>query len=185
MKKFLFVAVMAALLMGTAVDATAKVKKTQKRKAQTTKVATSNQKAITSNQQTMKIDKGMYTHEGATRYANGDVADLEMAFVQDLYMQYVYTGNIYNEAYFPYVKIKFNDAALEQIKDAEGNYDWTILTGRKDDKIGVTPDNFFIRRHGEKGFMVTDGGDFKCYLKVEGPEGAYKITQVSAEEVKM
>lgn len=178
MKKFLFVAVMTALLMGTTVDASAKVKKTQKRKAQTAKV-------VTSNNQNMKIDKGMYTSEDATRYANGDVADLEMAFVQDLYMQYVYTGNIYNEAYFPYVKIKFNDAALEQLKDAEGNYDWTILTGRKNDKIGVTPENFFIKRHGEKGFVVTDGSDFKCYLKVEGPEGAYKITQVSNEPVKM
>jgi len=177
MKKFLFITAIVALIMGTAVDASAKVKK-GKRKAQTTKTAPQSQKNI-------KIDQGMYTSEDATRYANGDVADLEMAFVMNLYMEYVYTGNIYNEAYFPYVKIKFTDAALDQIKDAEGNHDWTIITGRKDGKEGVTPANFFIKRYGEKGFEVTDSGEFKCYLKVEGAEGAYKITQVSNEPVKM
>lgn len=175
MKKYLFIAVIAALVMGTAVDASAKVKK-GKRKAQTTKTTT---------QKNIKIDQGMYTSEDATRLANGDVADLQMAYVMNLYMEYVYTGNIYNEAYFPYVKIKFTDAALEQLKDAEGNYDWTIITGRKDGSQGVTPANFFIQRYGKQGFMVTDSGNFKCYLKVEGAEGAYKITQVSSEPVEM
>ena len=171
MKKFLFIAAIAALLMGTAVDASAKVKKTKKHKAQTTK-------SITSNNQKMKIDQGMYTAEEATRLENGDVADLEMAFLIGFYNEYVFNGNIYNKAYFPYVKTKFNENALNQLKDAEGNYDWKILSGRSDDSLGVTSENLNITKTGDKVFLVTDGANFKCQLKVEGPEGAYKITQI-------
>lgn len=174
MKKFLFIVTIVALVMGTAVDASAKKKIVRgKKKAQTTKT-------IKSNNQNMKVDQGMYTADDATRLDNGDVADLEIAYLIGFYSEYVFNGNIYNEAYFPYVKTKFNNAALEQLKDADGNYDWTIITGRKTDgTMGVTQQNIKITRNGNNEFLVTDGGDFKCTLKVEGPEGAYKITNVS------
>ncbi len=173
MKKFLFIAAIVALLMGTAVDASAKVKKgkVKKQKAQTTKT-------VTSNNQKMKVDQGMYTAEEASRLENGDVADLEKAFIADFYGQYVFNGNIYNEAYFPYVKTKFTSAALSQITDAEG-YDWSIITGRNENSMGITPDYFIINRLEGNWFEVCGADGFKCYLKVEGSDGAYKITQVS------
>ena len=179
MKKLLFIAAIVALVMGTAVDADAKVKKSKvkKQKAQTTKT-------ITSNKQNMKVDQGMYTAEEASRLENGDVSDLEMAFLQNFYGQYVFNGNIYNGSYFPYVKTKFTAAALEQITDAEG-YDWSIITGRTEDSVGVTPQDFNIKRHGRKGFEVSDSKGFKCYIKVEGADGAYKITQISKTPVDM
>lgn len=173
MKKLFFIAAIVALLMGTAVDASAKVKKGKgKKKAQTTKTTTTTQKNI-------KIDQGMYTSDDATRLDNGDVADLEMAFLLGVYYEYVFNGNIYNEAYLPYVKTKFTDAALEQLKDNEGKYNWSIITGRVGDSLGVTNQNLKITRTGDKEFLVTDGGDFKCTIKVDGPEGAYKISNVS------
>ena len=177
MKKFLFIAAIAALLMGTAVDASAKVKKGKKHKAQTTKT-------VTTTQQNIKIDQGMYTAEDATRLANGDVSDLEMAYLQKFYNEYVFTGNIYNEAYFPYVKTKFTPAALNQLSDGAGGYNWSAITGRTDDSMGVTSSDFNIKRYGAKGFEVTGAG-FKCYIKVEGADGAYKITQISSEPVDM
>ncbi len=179
MKKILFVAAIVALLMGTAVDGSAKVKKRQvkKAKAQTTKT-------VKSNGQDMKVDQGMYTAGEANRLENGDVSDLEMAFLQNFYHQYVFNGNIYNGAHFPYVKTKFAPAALEQITDAEG-YDWSKITGRTDDSEGVTPQDFNIKRYGKNGFEVSDSKGFKCYIKVEGADGAYKITQVSSTPVDM
>ena len=70
MKKFLFIATIVALIMGTAVDASAKRKRVRsKQKAQTTKT-------VTSNNQNMKVDQGMYTAEDANRLDNGDVSDL-------------------------------------------------------------------------------------------------------------
>ena len=145
--------------------------KVKKQKAQTTKT-------ITSNNQKMKVDQGMYTAEEASRLENGDVADLEKAFIADFYGQYVFNGNIYNEAYFPYVKIKFTSAALSQITDAEG-YDWSIITGRNENSMGITPDYFIINRLEGNWFEVCGADGFICYLKVEGSDGAYKITQVS------
>lgn len=132
----------------------------------------------------MKVDQGMYTAEDAYRLDNGDVSDLEMAFLQNFYGQYVFNGNIYNEAHFPYVKTKFTPAALSQLADDEG-YNWSMITGRTDDSEGVTPQNFNIKRCGEKCFEVSDSKGFKCYIKVEGADGAYKITQVSSSPVGM
>ena len=51
--------------------------------------------------------------------------------------------------------------------------------GRVGDSLGVTNQNLKITRTGDKEFLVTDGGDFKCTIKVDGPEGAYKISNVS------
>ena len=75
MKKILFIVTMVALVMGTAVDASAKVKKTKKKVAKTTQVAKPSQ--VTAHGNKMNIDQGMYTAEGATRLSNGDVANLE------------------------------------------------------------------------------------------------------------
>lgn len=173
MKKFLFIATIVALIMGTAVDASAKKKKSHgKKKPQTTKT-------VTSNDQNMKIDQGMYTADDATRLANGDVADLEKAFIADFYGQYVFNGNIYNEAYLPYVKIKFSKATLNQLANAEGGYDWSVITGRTDDSMGITPDYFIINRLEGNWFEVCGADGFNTYLKVEGSDGAYKITEVS------
>ncbi len=179
MKKFLFIAAIVALIMGTAVDASAKVKKVKgkKAKAQTTKT-------VKSNSQNMKVDQGMYTAEDANRLDNGDVSDLEKAYIANFYGQYVFNGNIYNEAYFPYVKTKFTPAALAQIADAEG-YDWSMITGRTDDSMGITPDYFIINRLEGNWFEVCGADGFKTYLKVEGADGAYKITQISKTPVKM
>lgn len=172
MKKILFFVALVALVMGTAVDASAKVKKTKKRATTTTTTSTR------TNTRNTTIQQGMFTNDGATRYANGDVADLEMAFLQDLYMEYVYTGNIANESYFRYVKPKFTDGALEMLKDENGNYDWTIITGKKDGSAGITPSNFFIKRFGQ--CFEVSGGEHKCYFKVGGEEGAYKVIAVSS-----
>lgn len=177
MKKFLFIATIVALIMGTAVDASAKRKKGHgKKKPQTTK-------PITNNGQNMNIDQGMYTAEGATRLENGDVADLEQAFIVDFYSQYVFTGNIYNEAHLPYVKIKFSKDALNQLSDGKGGYDWSVITGRTDDSMGITPDHFILNHEG-KWVDVYGADGFECHLKVEGSDGAYKITQVSSKSVE-
>lgn len=170
MKKFLFIATMVALVMGTAINTDAKVKKTGKKKATTTK--------STGKIRNTTIQQGMYTNDGATRYANGDVSDLEMAFLQDFYMTYVYTGNISNEDYFRYIKPKFTDEALEMIKDAEGNYNWNIITCDGT----INPGNFFIKRFGQ--CFEVSAGEKKCYYKVGGAEGAYKITAVSTEPLR-
>ena len=170
MKKFLFIATMVALVMGTAINTDAKVKKTGKKKATTTK--------STGKIRNTTIQQGMYTNDGATRYANGDVSDLEMAFLQDFYMTYVYTGNISNEDYFRYIKPKFTDEALEMIKDAEGNYNWNIITCDGT----INPGNFFIKRFGLS-FEVS-AGEKKCYYKVGGAEGAYKIPAVGTEPLR-
>ncbi|MBR5639811.1 MAG: hypothetical protein IKW83_08620 [Muribaculaceae bacterium] len=175
MKKFLFIAAIVALIMGTAVDASAKVRKGKgkKHQAQTSKT-------IKSNNQNMKVDQGMYTADDATRLANGDVADLEKAFIADFYGQYVFNGNIYNEAYLPYVKIKFSKAALSKLANADGGYDWSVVTGRNDDSAGITPDHFIINRLDGNWFEVCGADGFNTYLKVEGSDGAYKITEVSS-----
>ncbi len=175
MKKLLFIAAIVALVMGTAVDASAKVKKGKgkKAKAQTTKT-------ITSNNQTMKVDQGMYTAEDANRLDNGDVSDLEMAYLQNFYAQYVFNGNIYNDAYLPYVKVKFTKPALAQLANADGTYNWALLTGRTEESVGVTASDFSINRCGDKCFEVSGAGGFKCYVKVEGADGAYKIAKVSS-----
>ena len=174
MKKFLFIAAIVALVMATGVDASAKVKKGKGKKqtAQTTKT-------ITSHNQNMKVDQGMYTAEDANRLANGDVSDLEKAYIADFYAQYVFNGNIYNDAYLPYVKIKFSKPTLSQFAKADGSYDWSMITGRTDESLGITPDNFIINRLDGNWFEVCGANGFKCYLKVEGSDGAYKITQVS------
>ena len=173
MKKLLFIAAIVALVMGTAVDADAKVKKGKgkKAKAQTTKTV--------SNNKNMKVDQGMYTAEEANRLANGDVADLEIAFISDFYGQYVFNGNIYNDAYLPYVKIKFSKPALGTLAKADGSYDWSVITGRTDESMGITPDHFIINRLDGNWFSVSGADGFNCYLKVEGSDGAYKITEVS------
>lgn len=177
MKKFLFIVTIVALVMGTAVDAGAKKKKGQgKKKAQTTQT-------IKSNNKNMKVDQGMYTAEDANRLANGDVADLEKAYISDFYGQYVFNGNIYNDAYLPYVKIKFSKPALSQLAKADGSYDWSVITGRTDESIGITPDYFIINRLDGNWFEVCGADGFKTYLKVEGSDGAYKITQVSKTKV--
>lgn len=173
MKKFLFIATIVALIMGTAVDASAKRKRVRsKQKAQTTKT-------VTSNNQNMKVDQGMYTAEDANRLDNGDVSDLEKAYITNFYGQYVFNGNIYNDSYLPYVKIKFSKPALSQLAQADGSYDWSIITGRSDDAMGITPDNFNVDRLDGNWFCVSGANGFKCYLKVEGSDGAYKITEVS------
>ncbi len=178
MKKFLFIAAIVALVMGTAVDASAKVKKGKgkKQKAQTTKT-------VTSNNQNMKVDQGMYTAEDANRLDNGDVSDLEKAYITNFYGQYVFNGNIYNDSYLPYVKIKFSKPALSQLAKADGSYDWSVITGRTDDSMGITPDKFIVNRLDGNWFEVCGADGFVCYLKVEGSDGAYKITQVSKTKV--
>ena len=173
MKKFLFIAAILALIMGTAVDASAKVKKGKGKKVKAQTTQTINQ------QENIKVDQGMYTAEDARRLANGDVADLEKAFIADFYGQYVFNGNIYNNAYLPYVKTRFSMNALNQFSDGNGGYDWSIITGRTDDSMGITPDYFIINRLEGNWFEVCGANGFNTYLKVEGSDGAYKITQVS------
>lgn len=175
MKKFLFIAAIVALIMGTAVDASAKVKKGKgkgKYKPQTTKT-------VKSNNNEMHVDQGMYTADGAERLNNGDVADLEKAFLINFYSQYVFNGNIYNESYFPYVKTKFTSDALKLLANDEGGYNWSIITGRTNDSLGVTQDHIIIDRVDGNWFVVGGEDSFNIYLKVEGADGAYKITNVS------
>jgi uncharacterized membrane protein YvbJ len=169
MKKFLFIATIVALVMGTAVDASAKVKK-GKRKATTTQTTT---KQVKSNKNNMVIDQGMWTAEGAQRLENGDVANLEQAFLIGFYTEYVYTGNIYNDSYFRYLKLKFTNNGLESIKKDDGTYNWELITGNGN----INAENFTIKEVEPKLFLV-EGGGHKCYIKVAGAEGAYKIDEV-------
>ena len=155
--------------MGTAVDASAKVKK-GKRKATTTQTTT---KQVKSNKNNMVIDQGMWTAEGAQRLENGDVANLEQAFLIGFYTEYVYTGNIYNDSYFRYLKLKFTNNGLESIKKDDGTYNWELITGNGN----INAENFTIKEVEPKLFLV-EGGGHKCYIKVAGAEGAYKIDEV-------
>ncbi len=175
MKKILFLVTIVALVMGTAVGADAKVKKTAKKRATTTQTTQQKKAKLGSN---TTIQQGMYTNDGATRYANGDVSDLEMAFLQDFYMTYVYTGNISNEGYFRYIKPKFTDEALEMLKDDQGNYNWNIITCDGT----INPGNFFVKRFGQ--CFEVSAGEKKCYFTVGGEEGAYKITQVGTQPLR-
>ena len=169
MKKVLFIATIVALIMGTAVDANAKVKKTKRKAAQTTK-------QMKSNNKTMVVDQGMWTAEGARRLDNGDVANLEQAFLIGFYTEYVYTGNIYNDSYFRYLKLKFTDAGLESIKREDGTYNWEIITGNGN----INASNFTIKELEPKRFLV-EGDGHKCILTVTGGEGMYKIAKVESE----
>ena len=170
MKKILFIAAIVALVMGTAVDASAKVKKGKgKRKAQTT-VTT---KQMKSNNNTMVVDQGMWTAEGAQRLDNGDVANLEQAFLIGFYTEYVYTGNIYNDSYFRYLKLKFTPEGLESIKKDDGTYNWELITGNGN----INASNFTIKEIQPKRFLV-EGDGHKCIITVAGGEGSYKIAKV-------
>lgn len=174
MKKILFIAAIVALVMGTAVDASAKVKKGKgKRKvAQTTQTA----KQAKSNNNNMVIDQGMWTVEGAQRLDNGDVANLEQAFLIGFYTEYVYTGNLYNNTYLRYVKLKFTKDALESLNNGDGTYNWDLISGNGN----ITADNFTIKELQPKRFLV-EGGGHKCIITVTGGEGSYKIAKVESE----
>lgn len=174
MKKFLFFATAIALILGTAANADAKVKKT-KRTQHTTK--TVQPKAPTT------IQQGMYTQEGVERLENGDVSDLEMAFIQDMYSQYVFTGNIAKESYFRYIKPKFTEGALEMMKDKNGNIDWSTIMGTKNGGAGFSYGDGNVVNLGN-GQYVVEGDGKKCYFEVVGVEGAYKISKVSATPLK-
>jgi hypothetical protein len=183
MKKILFIATIVALIMGTSVDASAKVKRSKRQKAQTSQTIKTSQtiqnpKKMKSHNNTMVVDQGMWTKEGAHRLANGDVANLEQAFLMDFYMEYVFTGNIYNDTYFRYIKLRFTDNGLESIKNEDGSYNWELITGDGE----ITAENFTIKEldNGRKEFLV-QGGNRKCYFEVTGTEGSYKINKVHPE----
>lgn len=165
MKKILFIATIVALIVGTSVDANAKVKK-GKRKA----VAA---KQTKSNNNKMVVDQGMWTVEGAHRLDNGDVANLEEAFIRGFFDEYVYTGNLYNDSYLRYIKIRFTSEALESLKNADGTYNWDLITGHGN----ITPENFSIKEVSPKYFLV-EGGGHSCHIGVTGTEGSYKISKV-------
>ncbi len=178
MKKILFIVTMVALVIGTAVDASAKVKKTKKKVAKTTQVAKPSQ--VTAHGNKMNIDQGMYTAEGATRLSNGDVANLEQAYLTNFLMEYVFTGNLVKDSYFRYVKLKFTDEALEMLKNGEDGYDWTIITGKRNGNEGINPSNYSMKELTPGQFLV-EGGGHKCVFVVSGKDGAYKISSVKAE----
>ncbi len=167
MKKILFIATIVALIMGTAIDASAKVKKGH-RKAQATTT-----KPVKSNKNNMVVDQGMWTVEGAHRLANGDVANLEEAFIRGFFDEYVFTGNLYNDTYMRYVKIRFTNEALEELKNDDGTYNWDLVTGNGN----ITPENFTIKEVKPRYFLV-EGGGHSCHIAVTGTEGAYKIAKV-------
>ena len=169
MKKFLFIAAIVALIMGTSVDANAKIKKGQRKATQTTK-------QMKSNNNEMVVDQGMWTDKNAQRLDNGDVANLEQAFLMGFYSQYVYTGNIYNDTYFRYIKLKFTNNGLESIKKADGTYNWELITGNGN----INASNFTIKEVSPKRFLV-EGDGHKCYITVAGADGAYKIDKVEGE----
>jgi len=152
--------------MGTTVNTSAKVKKTKK-VAKTTKTTT--------------LPK--YTQAGVSRLENGDVADRRKAFIMNLYFEYVFPGTISNESYFRYVSLKFTDEALDMLKDAEGKYNWDIITCKKDGSTGFAPGDFAINPLGDNQYVV-EGKDKKCYFEVSGTDGAYKISKVSATPFK-
>ena len=154
---------MVALVLGTAVTADAKVKKrgTRKQQPRTT------------------VQQGKYTQEGVSRLSNGDVSDIQMAFIQDLYMQYVYTGNLENEDYFRYVKLKFTDEALQSLTDEDGVVDWSCITGKTGGASGFDMTAIKFNDLGDHVIQVTDGVR-ACYFKVVGTDGAFKIGRVSA-----
>ena len=164
MKKFLFVATIVALIFSTAVDADAKKKVKKKAKAVTTKTVNS-------------ANLPKYTQEGVARLSNGDVSDREMAFLQNLYFQYVMPGTISNESYFRYVKLMFTDSALSMLRDADGNYDWSAIEGKAGGGNGFTP-SFKVTNLGNRQYVVEENGP-KCYFEVTGTDGAYKISKVS------
>ena len=166
MKRTLFFAALVAMILGGTGIAGAKVVKKAKKKAKR-----------------IEIQQGMYTQEGAVRLENGDVANLEMAFIQNLYYEYVFTGTITNESYFRYLKPKFTDEALEMLRDSEGKYNWDAITGKAGENKGFDPANFDVKDLGDKIFEVSGNGA-KCYFEVTGGEGAYKINRVSAEPLK-
>ena len=166
MKKFLFIATLVALLMGTTIDASAKVKKSKRKVAKTTM-------QTKSNGNNMVVDQGMWTEEGAARLANGDVANLEQAFVIGFYGEYVFTGNIYNNTYFRYLKLKFTPEGLESIKKEDGTYNWDLITGNGN----INASNFKINAVSPKEFVV-EGDGHSCHITVTGTEGAYKICNV-------
>ena len=175
MKKFLFIAAAIALVMGTAASTSAKVVKKTKRTKRTTQIV--QPKAPTT------IQQGMYTQEGVERLDNGDVSDLEMAFIQDLYSQYVFTGNIANESYFRYIKPKFTDEALKMMKDSKGNIDWSTIMGTKKGGVGFSYGDGNVINLGNRRYVV-EGDGKKCYFEVTGSEGAYKISKVSDKPFK-
>lgn len=166
MKKFLFIATIVALILGTAIDADAK-RRPRKKRQQNVPV------------QTTGSELPRYTQEGVARLDNGDVADLEMAFIQNLYYQYVIPGTISNENYFRYVSLMFTDGALNMLKDANGNYDWSPIEGKANGATGFTP-AFKVTNLGNRIYVVEEGNN-KCYFEVTGGEGAYKIARVSTQ----
>ncbi len=173
MKKFLFIAALVAMIVGTSVDTSAKVKRGKgKRKAQTTKNIYP-PKTMKSHHNTMVIEDGMWTVEGAERLANGDVANLEMAYLIGFYKDYVFNGNIYDKAQFRYLKLKFTKHALEMLDNGDGTFKWDIITGNGK----INRHNFRIKELRPKEFIV-EGGGHKCIFEVVGIEGSYKIARV-------
>ncbi len=175
MKKFLFIATVIALIMGTTVNVDAK-RRVRKKAATTTQ---QQQKKKDVPVYTPGSGNKAYTQEGVERQENGDVADLEMAFIQNLYYQYVIPGTIANPSYFNYVKPLFAESALTMLKDANGNIDWAPIIGTAGGGKGFTP-AFKISKLSPSNYLVEDNGG-KCYFEVKGSDGAYKITKVSTQ----
>ena len=173
MKKLLLLATLVALVMGTSVDVSAKVKKSKRKVAQTTKQTT---KQVKSNNNNMVIDQGMWTDERAKRLDNGDVANLEQAFLIGFYENYVYNGEIYNENQMPYLKLKFTKDGLESLKKDDGTYNWDLITGNG----MINASNFSIKEVTPKKFLV-EGDGHHCYITVMCEEPSYRISKVESE----
>ena len=152
--------------MGTAVDASAKVKKTKKKATKTTQVAKQSQ--VTAHGNKMNIDQGMYTAEGATRLSNGDVANLEQAYLTNFLMEYVFTGNLVKDSYFRYQYYQAGMPLREQ------------TTGKRNGNEGINPSNYSMKELTPGKFLV-EGGGHKCVFTISGKDGAYKISSVEAE----
>lgn len=177
MKKLLLVATLVALVMGTSIDASAKVKKSKRKVAQTTKQTTqTTPKQMKSNNNTMVVDQGMWTDERAKRLDNGDVANLEQAFVIGFYENYVYNGEIYNDNQMPYLKLKFTKDGLESLKKDDGTYNWDLITGNG----MINSSNFSIKEVAPKKFLI-EGDGHHCYITVMGEEPSYRISKVESE----
>ena len=181
MKKFLLFAAMVALVMGTSIDVSAKVKKSKRKAAAqttqtTTQQSTQHPMQAKSNNNNMVVDQGMWTDERAKRLDNGDVANLEQAFVIGFYENYVYNGEIYNKNQLPYLKLKFTKDGLESLKKNDGTYNWDLITGNG----MINSGNFTIKEVSPKKFLV-EGDGHQCYITVMGEEPSYRISKVESE----
>ncbi|MBR5085833.1 MAG: hypothetical protein IKX31_02360 [Muribaculaceae bacterium] len=177
MKKFLFIATIVALILGTSVNVDAKRKVRKKQQNVPTKQTTKAQNNVAV--EVPGTGERLYTQPGAERLENGDVSDLEMARIQLFYGQYVFPGTVANKSYFPYVKTFFTQEALDMLKGDDGEINWDPIFGKANGGEGFTP-AYQIQNLGN-GIYVVEEGNSKCYFEVKGSDGNYKITKVSTK----